>query len=195
MSDIQKLLQEFLSDRTAQPYPIHEYAFLTPKDVPFTAEVRKACERNACGMYGTCWSCPPGAGDWEELRDHFHAYSHALVYTTKHDLEDSFDLEGMADGNKAHHQVDMALLQMLEDSQAVQALVTPEGLRPYEMAGAEGCHLCASCTYPQAPCRHPTKARRSMEACGMDVVALARENGIHYMNGPNTVTYFSILFW
>lgn len=183
MSDIEEIIESFLSNPKLQPYPVHEYAFLRPIDVPFSAEVRKACERNACGMYGKCWSCPPGVGDWEMLRDHFQTYMHAFVYTTKHILGDSFDVEGMTDGNRAHHRVDDALLRLLSDCAT------------HEMVGAEGCHLCEHCTYPDAPCRHPDLARRSMEACGIDVVTLARNSGIHYMNGVNTVTYFSILFW
>lgn len=69
-------------------------------------------------------------------------------------------------------------------------------IEPHELAGAGGCSLCGdACTYPDAPCRHPDRARRSMEACGMEVTTLAKDCGIHYMNGENTVTYFSILFW
>ena len=32
-----------------------------------------------------------------------------------------------------------------------------------------------------------------MEACGIDVVSLSRTAGIRYNNGPDTVTYFSLL--
>ena len=67
---------------------------------------------------------------------------------------------------------------------------------PHELAGAGSCTLCGdSCTYPKSPCRYPKRARRSMEACGMDVAALAKDCGINYINGENTVTYFSVLFW
>ena len=65
----------------------------------------------------------------------------------------------------------------------------------FEICGAEGCSLCEKCTYPRAPCRHPDLMHHSMEATGMNVVKLASDAGIHYMNGVNTVTYFSVIFW
>ncbi len=39
------------------------------------------------------------------------------------------------------------------------------------------CDLCAECDV-EAPCRHPTQARPSMEACGIDVFATAKAAGL-----------------
>ena len=39
------------------------------------------------------------------------------------------------------------------------------------------CDLCAECDV-EAPCCHPTEARPSMEACGIDVFATARAAGL-----------------
>lgn len=166
------------------PYPIHESAFLIPSTIPFSAEVRKACEANLCGMYGKCWTCPPGVGLWEELREHYHSYAHAFVFTTVHLLEDSYDIEGMTEGRKQH----------TDAERAIEKLLVAEA-EPFAICGAEGCSLCEKCTYPNAPCRHPELAHHSMEATGIHVVTLAADCGIHYHNGVNTVTYFSIIFW
>ena len=176
-------LKDFLN-APPESFPVHESAFLQPRQIVFSAEVRKACEANQCGRYGTCWTCPPGAGDWEKLRDHFLEYENAFVFTTCHPLEDSFDFEGMEEGARVHALADKTLMDAFEDC-----------AEPHELAGAGSCSLCAKCTYPDAPCRHPSLARRSMEACGIDVVTLARDAGLHYMNGPNTTTYFSIFFF
>lgn len=179
---IAHILQNFVKNTSEQPYPIHQYAFIFPKDIPFTKEVRAACEANLCGRYGKSWTCPPGAGEWEALRDHYRSYENAFVYTTKHVLEDSFDIEGMDEGRLQHRRVDEAILRLLSGE-----------TEPYEILGAGSCSICPKCTYPDAPCRFPKKAIRSMEACGMDVVALSRSCGINYTNGQNTVTYFSII--
>lgn len=40
------------------------------------------------------------------------------------------------------------------------------------------CMLCAECTGPDEPCRHPEMARPSMEALGIDVFATLRNAGI-----------------
>jgi len=180
---IQEKITVLLNDPSLLPYPVWEHAMISPKDITFSENVRKACEVNYCGRYGKCWTCPPGAGDWQVLRDHFREYEHAFVFTTKYDLEDSFDVEGMDEARVQHEAVDKAILALLE------------GEEPHELAGAGSCKICEKCTYPDAPCRFPDKARRSMEACGMDVVSLSKDCGIHYINGADTVTYFSIIFW
>ena len=184
--NIRQKIEIFLNNPQIQPHPIHEYAWISPNKITFSAAVREACESNFCGRYGKCWTCPPGAGDWEELRDHYKKYSHAFVYTTCHSIEDSFDLEGMTKAGKAHAALDDAMLDYISGSMD----------EPHELAGAGSCTLCGdSCTYPKSPCRYPQRARRSMEACGMDVAALAKDCGINYINGENTVAYFSVLFW
>lgn len=186
MSDInmRTLLEAFIENSKTTDCPVHEYAFIDPNVIPFKAEVRRMCEQNLCGMYGKTWTCPPGVGDWQELRDKYHAYAHALVYSTRHELEDSFDYEGMTEGNHAHHRLDDSLIRKLKES----------GLS-FAALGAEGCRLCAKCAYPDAPCRHPDIVHPSMESTGISVVDLTRLIGMHYINGANTVTYFSALFW
>ncbi len=178
---IQSAIKAFLAE---SPVPIHEYAFLSPAAIPFSAEVRKACEDNYCGRYGKSWTCPPGAGDWQELAAHYQSYKNAFVFTTVHKIEDSFDFEGMDAASQVHRKAEEALLARLSP-----------WLGQFELLGAGSCSICGECTYPDAPCRYPEKARRSMEACGIDVVALSRENSLHYVNGVNTVTYFSLLVY
>ena len=118
---VSDILNNFINAPANQPYPIHQYAFISPIDIPFTKEVRAACEANLCGRYGKSWACPPGAGDWEELRDHYKNYKNALVYTTKHDLEDSFDIEGMDEGRIQHEKLDQTVLGLLEPEAALSA--------------------------------------------------------------------------
>lgn len=178
---IQSAIKAFLSD---SPMPIHEYAFLSPEKIPFSADVRKACEDNLCGRYGKSWTCPPGAGDWQELKERYQSYGNAFVFTTLHKVEDSFDFEGMDEASKVHSEAEEALL----------AHIAPWAGQ-FELLGAGSCSLCEECTYPDAPCRFPEQARRSMEACGIDVVTLSKENNIRYFNGANTVTYFSVLLY
>ena len=163
---------------------IHESKWISPQEIPFSAEVRGMCAANRCGKYGTSWSCPPGCGDWEALRDEFYGCSAALVFTTCHALEDSFDIEGMELAAEAHQKLDDAIFQTL----------TAASLH-YIHLGRGACKLCQTCTYPHAPCRHPDKMRRPPEACGIDVCRLSQTVGIKYINGSNTVTYFSILLF
>ena len=59
----------------------------------------------------------------------------------------------------------------------------------------EGCARCEKCTYPDAPCRFPDRLTPSIESYGVEVNVLARQAGVRYHNGPNTVTYFSCVFF
>lgn len=181
---VETVLCALQKDCSSLPYPIHESAFLAPAAIPFSAEVRRACEANLCGRFGKCWTCPPGVGRWEDLRDHYHRYAHAFVFTTVHPLEDSYDIEGMTEGREQHTGTE----------RAIEKLLFAES-EPFVVCGAGGCSLCEKCTYPDAPCRHPELVRHSMEGIGIDVVTLAADCGLHYHNGVHTVTYFSIIFW
>ena len=161
---------------------IFEHRLMDSSDIPFSTFVREACEANHCGKYGSCWTCPPGVGSIEELEQKIKSYEKALVFTCKHDIEDSFDFEGMMAAQKRTRQV---LERVIEKLQA-------EGTT-YFALGCEGCDICETCTYPDAPCRFPDKAIPSVEACGIDVVNLAKKAGVQYYNGVNTVTYFCII--
>ena len=73
---------------------VHEFAIVNPKDVPFREYVVDACAMNYCGRYGKTWQCPPGVGSLEHLKEKCLAYKKAVVFTTVHPIEDSFDIEG-----------------------------------------------------------------------------------------------------
>ena len=161
---------------------VHEVAMLDTKDIPFSEEVVAACARNACGCYGKTWQCPPGVGTLTERMRICRAYEHAIVFTTRHDLEDSFDFEGMVEGQKDFKVTVDRFAQLLGDS-----------LSSYLLYSNEGCDRCATCTYPDAPCRFPHMLRPSLEASGLVVGDLANAAGIPYNNGPATVTYFGAI--
>ena len=179
---MQKELIQRLLSHPSLPCRVHELAWVSPRDIPFCADVRDMCAANRCGMYGKSWACPPGVGDWQTLRDECYAPTHALVFTTKHVLEDDFDIEGMQKAALDHGHFTRALSDLLHQNNVSCLLY-----------GAGTCTLCKACTYPNAPCRFPDRAHRSMEACGIDVGALARKCGVRYNNGALTVTYFSMV--
>lgn len=163
---------------------VFEYRVISTDQIPFSQAVADACKANACGKYGTCWTCPPGVGHYTELEQKIKAYRNAVVFTCKYDLEDCFDFESMVLGQ----QKTMALLHGIADELRADR-------RAFLALGCEGCHLCKQCTYPDAPCRFPDKAIVSVEACGIDVVSLSKSIAIHYNNGANTVTYFCIILF
>jgi predicted metal-binding protein len=55
--------------------------------------------------------------------------------------------------------------------------------------GAGPCKRCRECTYPHEPCRYPKQMTISMEAMGMLVSEVCKDNHLPYYYGPNTLTY------
>ncbi len=161
---------------------VHQAAVISTDQLKFTEEVREGCKANFCGRYNACWTCPPAVGPLEELKAGVLEWREALVFTTVSPLEDSYDIEGMEAAREEHNRVE-------------ERVVKAAGLEAYRVLGAGSCNVCAVCAYPHAPCRFPDKARTSVEACGIDVVRLARTCRINYTNGVNTVTYFSVLLY
>ena len=60
---------------------------------------------------------------------------------------------------------------------------------------AGSCTLCARCTYPDRPCRYPTKRLSSMEAYGLLVSDVCTRSGLAYNYGARTMTYTSCVLY
>lgn len=150
-----------------------------------SAEFREACRKNLCGAWGRCWMCPPDVGGIESLMAELRTYQHGLWYQTIGELEDSFDIEGMGDAKKKHVRL----------SQQVEELVKPL-LGKHLHLSCGGCGLCERCTrIDNEPCRFPDRAMASLEAYGVDVYQTTKSTSLKYINGQNTVTYFSVVLF
>jgi predicted metal-binding protein len=141
-------------------------------------EVREMCADNKCKAYGSRWSCPPGCGTLEECEGRIKKYQRGLLLQTTGALEDSLDFEGMEQAAKDHGK------NMNTFAEKIRALY-PSCM----MIGAGACGKCETCTYPDEPCRFPKEMTASMEALGMVVSDVCRNNNLPYYYGPNTLTY------
>ncbi len=160
------------------------FAVVDVDQIRFDPMFRELCQKNTCGFYGACWACPPDAGTIEELMNRAKRHSHALVFHSIHQLEDSFDIEGM------HKRV-------CATPPCTGGKRCGKGEHPGCLVlGAGACGVCAHCSKPDGePCRFPEKAIVSLEACGIDVAQLAKAAGLKYINGTNTVTYFGAVLY
>lgn len=150
--------------------------------VRFDPALRKSCEMNYCGSYGKNYMCPPDAGDVNDLIAEAKGYSNLVLFQTISPLEDSFDIEGMAEAGERHNK--------LVDELDLYLKSLP-GSPKYLILGAGGCHLCQPCGKVTGdPCRHPDRAHKSLETYGIFVAKLAEQCGMKYINGADTVTYF-----
>ena len=137
-------------------------AALDCSTIKLLPEVRQMCASNTCHMYGKNWHCPPGCGTLEECEARVRSYRQGILVQTVGELEDSMDGEGMMEAEKAQLPI-----------------------------GSGACTRCASCTYPDAPCRFPDKTFASMEAYGMLVTQVCQDNDLPYYYGPCTIAYTS----
>lgn len=148
------------------------------KTIVLRQEVRDMCA--ACSQYGKRWSCPPGCGDLQTLRQQLAEYRQGILVQTVGMLEDEFDAETMMETEAAHK-------AHLQDLQNKLVSLLPGHL----IAGAGCCTLCKTCTYPDGPCRFPEKQMVSMEAYGMVVSDVCKANNVSYYYGPRTLAYTS----
>lgn len=147
-------------------------------------EVRAMCAAGKCGLYGKCWTCPPGCGSLEENATEMRSYSQGMVVQTTGKLEDDFDYEGMENTSRHHKERFASLYKTLKLQNANMLAL-----------GAGGCWLCDTCTYPDEPCRMPEEALSSMEAYGLLVSDVCIKNNLGYYYGPGTITYTSCYLW
>ena len=143
-------------------------------------EVRQMCESNTCGKYGANWSCPPGCGSLEECQRRIDSYTEGILVQTVGQLEDEMDGEGMIETEKRHKEGFLRFFEELRQ-QYDEVLAI----------GAGCCTQCAQCTYPNMPCRFPERRVSSMEAYGMLVLQVCKDNGLPYYYGPCTIAYTS----
>ncbi len=151
---------------------------LDPSTIVLKEEVRKMCEANTCGRYNKCWSCPPGCGSLEEFAEQIKGYQHGILVQTVGEIEDSMDFEAMMDAEALHKRHFLQMNEFLR------------GKYPKTLAiGTGSCTQCKECTYPDAPCRFPDRRVSSMEAYGMLVLEVCKDNHLGYYYGPNTIAY------
>ena len=104
-------------------------------------------------FYGRKWSCPPNSMDADEFRELLSCYSKAIVVAGQPPLQ-TFQ----------RNLLELEKVAFLNGSK--KALVFTGG----------PCTWCESCDDSQ--CRFPEKRRPSLESCGCDVFALAKQCNI-----------------
>lgn len=150
-------------------------------------DLRKACEQNSCGKYDTNWMCPPGIGPIKDLTKKLNQFDKGLLIQTVHQLEDSFDFEGMMISKEKHTSIFINVLNQIRESSKFDELL------PLNVGS---CELCDKCTYINGEeCLFPDKAMASVESYGINVNSLVKNCGLEYNNGANTVSYVGVIFY
>ncbi|MCL2211107.1 MAG: DUF2284 domain-containing protein [Treponema sp.] len=157
--------------------PVHEWGQAPTTALTFSPTLLEYCKTNVCGYYNKSWTCPPACTSIEEQQKKILSYQNVLVFTTKHDLEDSFDYDGITKARERHALLTAEIKIMLCDA---------------PVYGAGNCPVCVKCAFPET-CLFPEKQIGSIEAAGIDVTELSKSAGVAYNNGENTVTFFTMV--
>ena len=176
----EKLLKKIRDEKTVNQADFFDLGFLT-----FTDDVRFMCEQNTCGRYDRAWNCPPVCGTIVELEAACRGFGQGILVNCVKHVKDSFDWEGMMEGGR-----DLCELLI-----GVKGYADALGMEDYRIFGGGGCYGCEDCSYPDVPCRHPDLLFTPIEACGINVMQLAKDAGFKYINGQNTVTFFGMVLY
>lgn len=144
----------------------------------FRKEVREMCAVDRCKSFGRSWSCPPACGTLEQCEARARRYSRGILVQTTEKMEDDFDLTAIRAAETLHKKRFDTLVRQVRM------------LHPDCMPMAAGaCTRCHRCTYPEHPCRYPSRLYPSMEACGLWVSDVCVRSGAKYNYGSQTITY------
>lgn len=171
-----------LLERQLSELPLYQYGFMKTEELTFTERVRWICQTE-CGRYGTTWACPPGVGTVDACRTACLSYPDLLMISTVTEVSDIENMEETLATRAEHERI----------TYEVAKLVREQGCE-VRVLSTESCAMCESCTYPDAPCRHPDKMFPCVESQGILVTDLCEKYGMEFFNG-NIVTWVSLILF
>ncbi len=131
-----------------------------------------------CPNYGSNLCCPPYTPDYHTTAKFLAEYTKGIIVEYTLNISDNDTDFAKIDLSMSNNLLDILL--NLEREAFLQNHYRSFALK------AGRCRLCDECNLQK--CIHPMKARPSLEACGIDVFALANDNGfsMKVLKGPVT---------
>ena len=176
------MLNKELLEQQLQELPLFQYAFATTNELTFTERVRYICKEE-CPRYNSTWACPPAVGSVDSCKAQCLAYPEMLMISTVTEVSDIENQEETLATRKDHEEI----------TRQVANLIKAQGCE-LRVLSTESCAICETCSYPDAPCRHPELMFPCVESQGILVTELFEKNGMEFFNG-NIVTWFSLLLY
>jgi predicted metal-binding protein len=142
--------------------------------------IRAYCIENRCGSYNAHHMCPPRVGSPEEIAVRLQGFSQGVLLRYSRPLDVAKDREGVTRTKLEFHRLILRLERRVKKRGAIQL---------WGLIGGN-CELCRICTAVEdKPCRHPERARTSLEAIGVDVVGLLERLGLDGKFHPDRITW------
>jgi predicted metal-binding protein len=170
---------------TALRLEADEAMIIDTSEIAVDKRVRLKCSVPICASYNRNLMCPPNIMSVEEFASIKELYEKALILQIEAD-HDSKDKSECCLSKRTCDQIEKSTntldwqVKLHELVNRMEAIAFKEGF--YLAAGLIGgdCSLCPECVTPRSdePCRHPFKARPSMEAMGIDVLKTCENVGL-----------------
>ena len=158
---------------------------ISAENVVTSAELAASCNPGACRKYASCWTCPPGAGTYEELQDNITSRTAGVVVQTVRDGVDYYEDWDILEETRALHNGRLDELARAMRSEF-------DGLLEFSTGG---CDLCEECSYPHAPCKKPDERRESLSAHGVAVGAMCKNAGLDYAFVNGGVRFVGLILY
>jgi predicted metal-binding protein len=179
---------------------------LDAKSVVVDERVRLKCCIPVCDDYGLNLMCPPNVMSVQEFREVLAKYSWAILIQIeelipaemKNEIRQADDVAALYKSAKFldnyKKSFDPIKLKLHRIVHKVEAQTFALGYRFAAGLIAGSCKLCPACVISnnsQEPCRHPFRARPSMEAVGIDVFKTAENAGLPFDIPPKNKTVWN----
>ena len=194
-------MQNFSSQRVKEyienlilEYPVCEYVFGSPSDIPFSDRVFTICETD-CKRYGHSWACPPHAGDLTINIERIKKYHHCLVFSTIWEVTDAWNFDACLEVRKQHEVMTREIRKKVLGHFGLEEESLAENPNPDIYFLSAGCAICEDCSCPDSECKHPKERLMTMESHGILAVSLVEKLGLTSMYDGTTTVYFTMILF
>ena len=177
------------------------------QDVVIDERVRLKCQVPICSGYGASLMCPPNVMSLADFINVLTKYQRSIlvqvscpipsemqpmIASESTDVADLYQNEEFL--TSYDESIKQAKMQLHELVNRVEAAAFSMGYRFATGLIGGQCILCEDCVAQSAnnePCRHPFRARPSMEAMGIDVFQTAANAGLPFDIPPKEITVWT----
>jgi predicted metal-binding protein len=148
--------------------------------------IRELCHENKCGNYGAHYMCPPHIGTIDEIAQRIRRFTFGFILQYTKPLDVRNDPEGVTRSKVEFHRRILKLEKDLEKGGISDV---------WGLMGGD-CALCRPCKAVSAePCPYPDQARTSLEALGVDVLALLDTLGLDSRFHSHRITWTGCILY
>ena len=161
--------------------------FVSPRLLVPELRIRSYCFEDKCGCFNKHLMCPPNTGSVGEIKRKFEAFNEGIMIQYSQSLDVRTDQEGLREAKLKLHNIILGTERYLQEEAGVPIA--------FGMIGGD-CTLCDQCAgYRGEPCLYPDRARPSLEALAVDVIALLKGLNLDAEFYPDKITWTGMVLY